>query len=262
VDNKLVDEKTSEPFDRFTWDLGSYEETGEHELQVIVQDIAGITGETITLPVTVTVEEKPMSWLERARSQFTPLSGVIAGLALAMVVVAIIALVRPGKARRAQRKKSLPSDPLTQPVDIEGEYILPVRSTEPLEDWPVIRGKGFAPARLIRKSSGFDDSAVQKEIPLSNEELVIGSEGRKADIVLRDPSVSPVHAHLFKDADGDYRLADSSSLAGTWVNYAPVSPQGIKLEHGDIIQFGRVGFVFELHGPHPRRLQVLPYQGD
>ena len=80
--------------------------------------------------------------------------------------------------------------------------------------------------------------------------------------VLVHPSVSPRHARIFKDVEGGYRIADAGSVAGTWVNYAPVSTRGVRLEHGDLVQFGRLAYIFEVHGAEPKRVQVLPYKED
>jgi len=46
------------------------------------------------------------------------------------------------------------------------------------------------------------------------------------------------------------------------VNYAPVSTRGVRLEHGDLVQFGRLAYIFEVHGAEPKRVQVLPYKED
>jgi hypothetical protein len=147
-------------------------------------------------------------------------------------------------------------------VRINGEYTLaPERYKEKVK-WPVIRGLGLAPARLLQKRSASPQVEYLLEIPLGNEETLIGSERKKVDYVLVHSTVSPLHARIFKDADGNYRIADSGSAAGTWVNYAPVSTRGVQLEHGDLVQFGRLAYIFEIHGAVPKRVQVLPYKED
>ena len=56
-----------------------------------------------------------------------------------------------------------------------------------------------------------------------------------------EPSITDLHARLRKLEDGRFMILDEGSLAGTWVNYDPVSTEGTILEHGDIIHLGRIG---------------------
>jgi pSer/pThr/pTyr-binding forkhead associated (FHA) protein len=56
-----------------------------------------------------------------------------------------------------------------------------------------------------------------------------------------DPSIADLHARLRKTEGGLFAIEDEGSLAGTWVNYDLVSPEGTKLQHGDIIHVGRIG---------------------
>jgi pSer/pThr/pTyr-binding forkhead associated (FHA) protein len=68
-----------------------------------------------------------------------------------------------------------------------------------------------------------------------------------------------VHAVLHWE-QGTFRLVDNGSVAGTWVNYAPVGPQGARLAHGDLIYAGRLGFRFNLREPGRQPKPVVrPY---
>jgi predicted component of type VI protein secretion system len=75
-------------------------------------------------------------------------------------------------------------------------------------------------------------------------------------MVLNDPSVDPLHARLIRQDDGAFRLSDEGSVAGTWVNYILVSPDGASLEHGDLLHIGRVTFRFSLRQVKPARKPV------
>ena len=262
VDGGLADERSAPPFDTFTWDLSKYTESGLHNLQVIIEDAAGLTGQTIQLPVEVKVAERKITAAERLLEQLTLVNGIIMGVILLVLLIGLVLLVKTLKKRIKKRPVKKPADPVTQPVNIEGEYTLAPPQPETTIQWPVIRGVGLAPARLIQKRSAAPVVDYLPEIPLGNDEVLIGSERRKADYVLVHSTVSPLHARIYKDADGNYRIADSGSAAGTWVNYAPVSTRGVQLEHGDLVQFGRLAYIFELHGAAPRRVKVLPYQED
>lgn len=262
VDNKLAAENKAEPFTEFTWDISEFTTSGSHELKVVVEDTAGLTGETIEVPVDITVLEKPMNFIERVFARVNIVNGIIGTTLILLTISGIIALIRMLKKRTHQPLHKPGSDPVTQPVEINGEYSLaPLQAAQRIE-CPVMRGVGLAPARLVRKSSNAQEAPQPPEIPLSGDEVTIGSERKKVDVVLTHPSISGVHARIFKDAEGYFRVSDAGSNAGTWVNYAPVSTRGARLEHGDLVQFGRIGYVFEMHGAAPKRVHVLPYRED
>ncbi len=262
VDNKLVDENTTAPFDLFTWDISGITTSGSHTLQVIIEDTAGLKGQTIEVPVDITVLEKPMTFLERIFARVNIVNGVIGATLIVLVVGGALALSKMIKTRFRKPAQKLKTDPVTQPVEINGEYSLAPVKPDQRAVWPVIHGVGLAPARLIHKAFNLQEGAQPDEIPLSGEEIIIGSEKKKADVILTHATVSAVHARIFKDAEGNFRVADAGSNAGTWVNYAPVSTRGARLEHGDLVQFGRIAYVFEVHGAIPKRVQVLPYRED
>lgn len=263
VDGELVDEKTSAPFTTLVWDISGYSESGTHSIQVFIEDIAGLKGQTIEIPVQVSVEEQSQALWERVLELVNPVNIVAGVILLAVLIAGLIVLIRAARRKFTGRKTRQRSDPVTQPVSIDGTYTLSPEKPEQVVKWPVIRGLGLAPARLLQKRSAAPEGVEYLlEIPLGKEELVIGSDSKKADYVLVHPSISPRHARIFKDAEGSYRIADAGSAAGTWVNYAPVSTRGVSLEHGDLVQFGRLAYIFEVHGATPKRVQVLPYKED
>jgi hypothetical protein len=94
-------------------------------------------------------------------------------------------------------------------------------------------------------------------IPIGADGLIFGSDAEAATLLLDDPSVEAVHARLTRQEDGSFRLADEGSIAGTWVNYTPISREGARLEHGDLIHVGRIGFRFTLRRPAQVRKPVI-----
>lgn len=63
---------------------------------------------------------------------------------------------------------------------------------------------------------------------------------RNCDVVMRDPSVSKLHAH-FRVGPGKLELVDIDSQNGTRVNGRPLAPhQPAVVEAGDVILFGNV----------------------
>ena len=119
-------------------------------------------------------------------------------------------------------------------------------------NWPQRRLTPDADAYLIRVTETLEESTITP-IPISSDELTFGRDKNLATLVVNDKSVEALHARLARQADGRFLLADEGSVAGTWVNYAPVSREGVYVENGDLINIGRVGFRFKLRNPHNTR---------
>ncbi len=246
VDNKLVSEVTNPPFDRFTWSLQDYTNTANHTLRVEVEDQLGLVRSSIDTPVEVKVDPAPAFSIDFGQL-ILPAGGALAGLA---IILGGIWLVR----RRGRLKGK--NGPSTRPAQPRRRLPMPV----PL---PAIRRmppQANAAARLMQVSESghvLPGSAV----PLAFPEITIGRDAKKAAFVLTSTSVDSLHARLVQSPEGQFFLYDSGSTAGTWVNYARIKDEGVHLEHGDLIQFGRETFRFELNHPVPGHIaQVSPWE--
>jgi predicted component of type VI protein secretion system len=69
--------------------------------------------------------------------------------------------------------------------------------------------------------------------------------------------VEGLHARLIRKEDGSFWLSDQGSVAGTWINYCPVPTEGAPVEHGDLLNIGRIGFRFTQREPHHPRKPVV-----
>jgi hypothetical protein len=58
-----------------------------------------------------------------------------------------------------------------------------------------------------------------------------------------------LHARLKRTDGGDFLLFDNNTVAGTWVNYDPISKDGCVLRHGDVVNFGQLMYRFSLKNP-------------
>jgi predicted component of type VI protein secretion system len=94
-------------------------------------------------------------------------------------------------------------------------------------------------------------------LTINSDEILIGSSPEQASLVLQDGSIEKLHARLVRKAEGSFRIIDEGSIAGTWINYSPVSKNGADLEHGDIIHIGRLGFRFTIRQPKSVRRPVI-----
>ncbi len=245
VDGELVAENNTAPFDKFTWDLRGYTVSGQHQLKVEATDSLGMTGESLSLPVTVTVVKPPTGITALlARYRFIIVWGIV-GLA-GVILLSILFGTRIRSARRkrkTQRQKF--TDPLTQPVSAVMEP--PTGKKKPRRTRP--DQVPDAAAWLIRLEPD-GTPAASSPIPLASPDVTIGTDPVQAAVILDEPSISPLHARIQQNLTGaGYLIFDQNSLAGTWVNYEPVPQEGYPLKHGDRVNFGRLSYRFELKNP-------------
>lgn len=96
--------------------------------------------------------------------------------------------------------------------------------------------KGVLYAVALHKRSGAQT--------LSDHRICVG-RSRTNDVVLRDPSVSKLHAWFERNEEGSYFLSDVGSHNGTCVNREQLLPrQARDLASGDALQFGSVSATF------------------
>ncbi len=256
VDGVVVAENNLPPFDRLTWNLESYTVSGVHQLQVQARDGLGLTGSSPEFPVQITVDKPKGVTFNRLRSNLpviAALLAVLAGGALFLVMV-MGGKLRPRSHYAAQRRK-IYSDPVTQPVRMSGD------SAARRSGW-MERFQFHRPPAALQTEAYFNpvadaDQRTLPPIPIPAEGFAIGSDPSLAELTLDDASVDALHARLTRQEDGSYRLADAGSVAGVWVNYTPVSPSGARLEHGDLVHIGRIGFRFTLRQPGSIRKPVV-----
>jgi pSer/pThr/pTyr-binding forkhead associated (FHA) protein len=258
VDNRMVAENTTAPFENFKWDISKITETGSHVISASIEDSAGFIVQTVELTVDVEVQPKAQTWIEKLLSIFTAptiaLFVVIAAAGVLLVLLALRALRNNRNLKNAKTHRL--EDPLTQPVMIENEILQPNSVAAAKDQWPHIPGIGLALARLVLQSTPTGQAGFPVEIPLGEGNTTIGSEAKKAKVILATSMISPLHARISR-IDGDqFKLFDEGSGSGTWLNYAPVSQYGARLEHGDLVQFGAIIYRFEIYQSSPRKLRV------
>lgn len=264
IDNQMVDEHTSAPFETFTWDISQITVSGTHSMRVTIEDEAGFIVQTLELPVEVVVQPKPQTWFEKILSAFTLqtiiLFGIIAISGVLLLILAVRALGVNRKVRVATSHHK--SDPVTQPVVIENEIIHPKRYSDKPGQWPRILGLEMAPARLTLVSAQDAQNSFPAEIALGDHVTTFGSDPAKSKILLSSSVISPLHARIERDESGQFKIFDEGSGSGTWLNYAPVSHFGARLDHGDQVQFGTLAYRFEIYNSTPRKIVVETFKVD
>lgn len=248
VNGELIAENSEAPFDQFRWPLSHLSEPRQHLLRVEAEDNLGLIGSSLEIPVEVLVTPKPqppglIESIQISGENWIALGAVfLSGAALAFV------LVKSGGPKRfiTQQKAfyqnikdaiTVPSRANVERARARGEHEAPT--------WPRSSSADGTLARLISLSE-HETPIPGGAIPLIHEEITFGSDPARATQVIESPTVDPLHARLYRDEQGNFYLADLGSVAGTWINYAPVTSHGAHLEHADLIHIGRVIFRFEL----------------
>ncbi len=257
VDGQEVDENTSKPFEKFTWDLSTYEISGQHEIIVKAEDALGLTKSSMSIPVTMTVIQPPHG----IRALFGRYRSYIVLGAIGLAGFLLLGILLRGRTnivlfrRRKERRQHL-EDPLTQPVSAATEpsaSAMKKSKTQPRKMIEKLQPKSAtrmndAPAYLIRLTNG-GEPASGVPIPLAEKDMTFGTDPVQSKRVLDDPSISPLHARIKQTEDGNFIIYDHGSIAGTWVNYEPITREGLRLAHGDRIHFGQLAYRFDLSLP-------------
>ena len=257
VDGEVTETNRTDPFDQFTWDLSEYTSNGEHILVVEVEDNLGLIGKTVETAVQITIGDSGTSALRVVSQNRTMLAAIVVAISGAVLLLVLIlgGRLRPGFIREFRRRKKL-SDPVTQPVEIHPEQTTQSRSTWINRfQWPRGRITSKSYAHMVPLSDSNQEDS-NPPIAITSELVTFGRDAGQADQVIEDDSVERLHARLQRESRGVFRLSDEGSIAGTWVNYSPVSKEGTILEQGDLIHIGRVGFRFIMRDPHRVRKPV------
>ncbi len=227
VNGQVVQVKDQPPFDMFTWDISTLDESGEHRLQVEVRDNLGLTGRTIETPVQILVIEPEV--VKQPLLNRPWVIALIVGLAIG-VAFSIYWLARSAwfinqikKFQRQFLKQSLLADQRKH----QGGY-------------PFYRGDVLL--HPLTLGASFDPD---QRIPIEKSSVIIGSDPEKADIVFTKPGIAGMHAQV-NYHQGRYWLKNLDATRGTWINYQLMNGESVQIKPGDIIHVGDVGFRFTI----------------
>ena len=216
VNGADVQENIQAPFNSFVLSLKDYAGKDKLALQVLMVDDLGLEARTPSTEIALSTILPSTGGAGIFRSPWLLLT---AGAALA----ALVALVLLPALRKAKSK------PL---ASLSAEAALPAPLPSP------------AILATLTRLSPENLPTPEKPIAITQEITIIGRDADLCNLVLDDPAVEAMHCQLRKLPDGEFRLTDFRSAAGTWVNYAPVGAKGIRLQHGDLIQLGSQTFRF------------------
>jgi hypothetical protein len=260
VNGTPVAQNTEQPFDRFQWHLGGYVESADYVLRIEAADHLGLVGTSMDMPVSINISRQPRTLVSIFANRMHLLVGLLvflSGLVLFLVLILggglrpkVFGFAKGIRSRNSPQVRFLRKqvDPLTQPVD-------PIHdnSARRIPGW--INPLYWTQRATTQKVNAYltclsekDQQKMVAPLPMSSDDMSLGRDPLKSMLVLDDPSVDPLHARVQREGD-NYRILDEGSIAGTWVNYTPVSKEGTLLEHGDLVHIGRMGFRFMLQKP-------------
>ncbi len=243
VDGKLASQSADPAPSAVTWPLEGYTASQRHTVRVEVEDVLGYKRSSIEIPVELDVEAPPNPSGLDAAFFSTDSAGLIAG-GVTLGVILCVGVTVWALRRRKTRLSSPKANRAWEAPRLSAPSLSPRRLSLAQD----------APARLVRLTE--DGQLLQaNSIPLPRQEIILGSDPKKASVVLESTSVDGVHARIQPGDGQEYILTDAGSLAGTWVNFERVAAQGASLAHGDLVQLGRESYRFEQK--HPRQALYL-----
>ncbi|MFZ3071561.1 MAG: FHA domain-containing protein, partial [Anaerolineaceae bacterium] len=217
VNGKMVQQNTQPPYNSFLLDLRAYDEPQALDVQAKVLDELGLEGSSNIQRIVLELLPPPSAAYQPWYRQGWFL-GILGVALLGIIILVVVPAIRKPKGS-------------------------PLQPSSKDETAPVLPPAPKSLATLIRLDKD-NLPAPEKPIPIIQEITLIGRDPDLCQLVLDDPALEPMHAQLRYFPDGEFRLTDFNTTAGTWVNFAPVSTKGIRLQHGDILHLGAQTFRF------------------
>ncbi|MEA3351889.1 MAG: FHA domain-containing protein [Chloroflexota bacterium] len=254
VDGEIAAENSTPPFDSFSWDLSNYINTASHLIRVEAVDSLGLSSTSIEHKVEVTVQQPTQNVLSTIKQNRLIVAGISAAFIAGILIFVLVirgkiqpkmtgnlskqAHTKPKKQADAKESASV-SQPIPQETKAQKKRLSQWMNRL---SWPHHQETFDEDAYLE-----FDeDDEGEQRIPISQSELTFGSDPTLATVKLNDPSVDGLHARLRREENDDFYILDEGATAGTWVNYTPITSDGVKLKHGDVIHIGRIRSCFKL----------------
>jgi hypothetical protein len=245
VNGAVVDENTEAPFDQFTWDIREYKTNSDNALQVQVTDVLGLSGSSIEIPVQISVEQiRSNPWaIFQKNIPFIIALGILLLGAVILLILIMGRRLAPSTLNFSLRQADNSNDQ-AQTIQLQSESSANIFPTWVGRlKWSQNKIPKQTEAMLVPISNS-ENSHTLIPIPITSDSLSIGNDPEQVTISLDDPSIEPLHSLIKRDPEGTFKIFDQGSTAGTWVNYTSIQEEGVRLEHGDQVHFGRIGFTF------------------
>ena len=259
MDGQIVAENTKAPFDRFEWSIGNINESGRFTLQVEALDTLGLSSISLDKPVNITVQRMPEGFVP-VISQNSPLVVTVVVVLVGAVLITVLLRIRrlrpevqPGNGKTRPRTRKT-TDPVYQPVQAPPKPASTGRISRWTNrlHWPqrsTPRGEPIAFIERLYDLNSLEALTPIPPFPLRTAEVTIGNDPDQATIVLEEQTVAGLHAKIYQNVHQEFFVSDFGSISGTYVNFNPTNGNPIRIDHGDQIHFGTVGFRFLINPP-------------
>ncbi len=255
VDGEIMDENTTSPFNRFTWDLSEYKSNGVHIIKVVAFDSLGLEGSSIENSVQITVQQTPQSILSTIAQNAPLIAGALVSLTGGILILVFIfrGRIRPKSFGRRRTLKSSTEQSVKKKeritTEVQPEPVVQRRNISYWVNrfaWPQRSSQSKQPIAYLELLEDSKDYSKKDRFPISNDEITFGNDPKLATTTFNDPAVDGLHTRIRVSPQGEITIHDEGSIAGTWVNYSPISNEDIILSHGDIIHIGRIGLCLKM----------------
>ncbi len=148
--------------------------------------------------------------------------------------------------RKARREEDRIKNPVYKVSDEKDLPLFRAGSASSKEDYQLSGDAGhtvrFSEQETIGRLYGRDRG---NRIDLRTLPVTIGKSQAYADILLGDPSISRVHARIYKGEEGGIEIRDLDSTNGTWINGVRLGPnEKVRVQRGDEVRFGNVEYEY------------------
>ena len=226
VDGEIANERYEDSLDPLSWDLTSLSNSGEHTIQVEVEDSLGLSGRTILTPVIVEVA------VPEPEQRFDP--GQLGLVALIVIFGISFFILVSWLIRRYWQSENFKR--------IFAARLIQDKEAGVLSSMGKDNQKAFI-AKLIPLNNQIGNS--EGVLNLAHSKVYIGSDPAKAELVINDLSVDDAQSIIIHSDEG-FWINDLDSSSGTWVNFNKIGRQPVRVQSGDILHFGNCGYRFSV----------------
>jgi hypothetical protein len=244
VDEEIVEQRVTPPFDQVDWDLSLYKTSATHYLSIEVVDILGLSRISLNTPVVVNVEVPPPNLGNIIGNNALAFAGLFLIILFGLMLFILIARgnIQPSDSIRQEklisRLRQVNGKSLVNKV-IPGLFLS-------VEDPGNSAKKAAYPYRLI-PINDISQQLFPEPIRVTKTEILLGNDPNENEISITHHSVAEKHAQIKLGRGKKYQISDFGSPAGTWIKYQQItSTKPQILEDGDIISIGKAGFRFQL----------------
>ena len=249
---------TSPPYNLFVWNIKQYDSDQTLYLSIQAEDELGLSRTSMQTPVDIVVDTPEPTIgniFQQNTMGFLSLGGILISALALFILVTKGVIQPPSLLPAASTGKEIVHNPNTL-----ARLFRSIRQRKPSPD-----ESGAAHVATEKNLAGtlepYNEVAKRHhprpfQVPMNT--IRVGSSPEQATIMLEHSTVAPLHAVLTANSAHNCLLSDQGSDAGTWVNFQQIPREyQVPIQHGDIIHFGKLGYVFISAHPDARKEVIV-----